>query len=338
MSREAWVFVEANEKGLLTYALERGFRTFVFPKPPGNLSSLGRFEALVLDGDHLLQDGKQTGTRVTIAKPDDQALATARAGRDAYVLVAAKDWKVIPLENLIAGLQGTRTKVVAEASSAEEARTFLTTLEVGVHAVLLRPRSKEEVQRLRDVLDSMEAEQLKLEEAEVTEVRSLGLGDRVCIDTCSLMKPGEGILVGSQSGGLFLVHAESIAAGYVAARPFRVNAGPVHAYALCPNGKTRYLSELAAGDEVLVVGRDGQARRAVIGRVKIEVRPLVLVRARVGDKQLATVLQNAETIRLCTKEGARSVAELQPGEKVLVRTDDMGRHFGMAVRETIVER
>jgi 3-dehydroquinate synthase II len=152
------------------------------------------------------------------------------------------------------------------------------------------------------------------------------------------MKPGEGILVGSQSGGLFLIHSESLESGYVAARPFRVNAGPVHAYALCPGGKTKYLSELQAGDEVLVVGQEGHARRAVVGRVKIETRPLVLLRARLGDKELATVLQNAETIRLVTPQGAKSVAELRPGDKVVVRTEDLGRHFGMAVKETVVER
>lgn len=338
MAREAWVAVEPEDRGLLTYSLERGFTTFVFPKEPGRLRSLGRFTALVLDGDTLLRDGRAAGTRVEVAKPGDQELARARAGLDEVVLVAAKDWKVIPLENLIAALQGSRSKLFAEVGTAEEARTFLTALEVGVQGVLLRPRAREEVQKLRDVLDAFDAEQLALAKAEVLEVRPVGTGDRVCIDTCSLMKPGEGILVGSQSGGLFLVHAESLEAGYVAARPFRVNAGPVHAYALCPGGKTKYLSELAAGDEVLVVDAQGRARRAVVGRVKIETRPLVLLRAKLGDKVLATVLQNAETIRLVTPGGAKSVVELQPGDQVLVRTEDLGRHFGMAIRETIVEK
>src|SRR5919109_1448043 len=141
MGREAWVAVGPEDKALLTFALERGFTTFVFPKEPGALAALGKFTALRLDGDRLLRDGKPIGTRVEVAKPDDQGLARARAGVDEVVLVAANDWRIIPLENLIAALQGTRTKVFAEVRTAEEARTFLTTLEVGVHGVLLRPQA-----------------------------------------------------------------------------------------------------------------------------------------------------------------------------------------------------
>ena len=51
------------------------------------------------------------------------------------------------------------------------------------------------------------------------------------------------MLVGNSSSGLFLIHAETIESGYVAARPFRVNAGPVHAYVYLPEGATKYLSD-----------------------------------------------------------------------------------------------
>ena len=34
--------------------------------------------------------------------------------------------------------------------------------------------------------------------------------------------------------------------------------------------KTRYLSELQAGDDVMIVRSDGDTRHGVIGRVKIE--------------------------------------------------------------------
>jgi 3-dehydroquinate synthase II len=338
MAREAWVQLEPDEKNLLTWSLERGFTTFVVPKDAGKLRSLGKFDLLTLEGDKLVRDGKPIGTRAEIATPADQERARARAVGDDVLLIAARDWRIIPLENLIAALQGSRTRIFAEVRTAEEARTFLTTLEVGVHGVLLKPAHRDEVQKLRDVLDAMEAEKVTLAQAEIVEVKPAGVGDRVCIDTCSLMKPGEGILTGSQSGGLFLVHSECLESGYVASRPFRVNAGPVHAYALCPRGKTKYLSELQTGDEVLVVDPQGHARRAVVGRVKIETRPMVVVKAKLGDKTLTSIFQNAETIRLVTPQGARSVAELQPGDKVLVRTEDTGRHFGMAVKETIVEK
>ncbi len=39
---------------------------------------------------------------------------------------------------------------------------------------------------------------------------------------------------------------------YINSRPFRVNAGPCHAYVHMPGDKTAYLSELSSGMEVLV--------------------------------------------------------------------------------------
>ena len=49
----------------------------------------------------------------------------------------------------------------------------------------------------------------------------------------------------------------------------------VHAYTACPNNQTAYLAELKSGKEVLVVDGEGRQRSAIIGRVKIETRPLV---------------------------------------------------------------
>ena len=58
--------------------------------------------------------------------------------------------------------------------------------------------------------------------------------------------------------GTFLVHAETEHNEYVAARPFRINAGGVHAYAMMPGDKTCYVGELRSGDEVLIVDKDGR--------------------------------------------------------------------------------
>lgn len=57
--------------------------------------------------------------------------------------------------------------------------------------------------------------------------------------------------------------------------------GPVHTYVAIPGGKTCYLSELKSGKEVIVVDQKGQQRTAIVGRVKIETRPLILVEAKV---------------------------------------------------------
>lgn len=179
----------------------------------------------------------------------------------------------------------------------------------------------------------------ELKSATITRLEPVGSGDRVCVDTCSIMDIGEGMLIGSYSQGLFLVHSESLESEYVESRPFRVNAGPVHAYVMTPGHKTKYLSELEAGDEVLVVDKDGKTRPAIVGRVKIEKRPLLLVEAEYEGMKLRTLLQNAETIRLVTEKGEPvSVSELKEGDKILVYVEEAARHFGMAIKEAIIEK
>jgi 3-dehydroquinate synthase II len=145
--------------------------------------------------------------------------------------------------------------------------------------------------------------------------------------------------IGNSSSALFLVHSESISNPYVSPRPFRVNAGPVHAYTRVPGDKTKYLSDLSAGDQVIIVDFKGNTTVGIVGRLKIEKRPLMLVKAVVGDKQISTILQNAETIRLTDPEGkAVSVVALKPGDEVLVAIEEGGRHFGHKIEETITEK
>ena len=54
-----------------------------------------------------------------------------------------------------------------------------------------------------------------------------------------------------------------------------LNCMQVHAYTVCPNNQTAYLAELQSGKEVLIVNASGQQKTAIVGRVKIETRPLV---------------------------------------------------------------
>ncbi len=185
----------------------------------------------------------------------------------------------------------------------------------------------------------VEAEKSPLVTARIRSITPTGMGDRVCIDTCTNMSLGEGMLVGNSSSALFLIHAESITNPYVAPRPFRVNAGPVHAYTRVPGDKTRYLSELSAGDQVLIFDHTGRATVGVIGRLKIERRPLMLVTAEIGDRVATTIVQNAETIRLTRPDGtAVSVVNLAEGDEVVAAVEEAGRHFGHKIEETITEK
>lgn len=274
---------------------------------------------------------------ITIRNKEDEQQA-ARATSSGFVVVSTTDWKIIPLENLIAESHKRKGKLIARVGSISEAKLALETLELGVDGVLFDGKASE-IPKAKELVEKMGRAKVTLQVAKVTRIKPVGMGDRVCVDTCSLFEKGEGMLVGSQSSGLFLVHSETIESQYVAARPFRVNAGPVHAYTLLPNGKTTYLSELKSGDDILAVDSVGNTRVLVIGRMKIEKRPLMLVEARAGKKTLSTILQNAETIRLVDGKGkALSVASLKKGDEVLVHVEEGGRHFGIAVKETIEEK
>jgi 3-dehydroquinate synthase II len=148
------------------------------------------------------------------------------------------------------------------------------------------------------------------------------------------------MLVGNGSAGMFLVCAENVPNPYVLPRPFRVNAGAVHSYCRVPGGRTAYLSDLVSGSGVLLVDDSGGGEAAWVGRAKVERRPLVLVRA-VGPSgnEHSIVLQNAETIRLVGPGGeTKSIARIAAGDEVLLMEERAGRHFGVAVEETIREK
>jgi 3-dehydroquinate synthase II len=255
-----------------------------------------------------------------------------------YVVVVGKDWTVIPLENLIAELQKEEVKVIAGVKDAEEAKLAFETLEVGVGGVLLETSDINQIKRASE-LTQKGMDKLELHAAKITKLKQVGMGDRVCVDTASLLKVGEGMLLGSQGEGLFLIHSETLESEYVASRPFRVNAGAVHAYILAPDGKTRYLSEISAGNEVMAVDAKGNTRSVIVGRVKIEKRPLILVEAECGGMTYKTLLQNAETINLVGIGGKPiSIAKLKTGNEVMLYVKMVGRHFGMEVEESIIER
>jgi 3-dehydroquinate synthase II len=256
----------------------------------------------------------------------------------AYLVIGTANWRVIPLENLIARTKG-KSKLIAEVTNAEEAKVALETLELGTDGVLLKTGDADELLKTVAVVKP-EALKLEMAVAKITSIKPISNGARVCVDTCDLMKQGEGMLVGSQSAGLFLIEAEVNENPYVASRPFRVNAGSCSMYTLGNLQTTRYLQEFKAGDEVILVDREGRTRKANVGRIKIEIRPLILVEAEVQGKTIKTILQNAETIRVVTPKASKPVTELKAGDEVVVHLAARGgRHFGVSVPdETVIEK
>ncbi|MUV60540.1 3-dehydroquinate synthase II [Halobacterium sp. CBA1126] len=285
-----------------------------------------------------IRRGNADAAYVRILDERYEAFAEEAAADADHTIVVGEDWTIIPLENLIARI-GDETTLVAGVESSEEAETAFETLDIGADAVLLDSDDPDEIRRTVEVRDAAERERLDLAYATVTSVEEAGSADRVCVDTGSLMDDDEGMLVGSMSRGLFFVHAETAESPYVASRPFRVNAGAVHAYVRTPDGGTKYLSELSSGDEVQVVDREGHTRTAVVGRAKIEKRPMFRVEVETEDgDRIETLLQNAETIKVSTSEGRTAVTDLEAGDEVLVYLQEGGRHFGESIEERIIEK
>ncbi len=280
--------------------------------------------------------GKKVGRRFNVSSNKDieNILDSAKKGLD-FVIIEVKDWKIIPLENIIAKLHKMHTKIFSIARNAKEARKMFSILDVGVDGVIFNTGSMNEV---REALVYLGSKSFELSTAKILEIQEVGDGERVCVDTASMLNRGEGMLIGSRANFLFLVHNESVGSSFTSPRPFRVNAGAVHCYTLAPDGTTKYLSELETGVEILVLDSKGNARRAAIGRCKIEKRPMLMIKAKVGDEIGGIIAQDAETIRFVKSNGKLvSVTHLKKGDSVLVHSKPAtGRHFGMEVSDEYI--
>ncbi len=239
--------------------------------------------------------GKKIGRRFEVLSNKDieNILDSAKKGLD-FVVIEVKDWKIIPLENIIAKLHKIHTKIFTIARNPKEARKMFSILDIGVDGVIFNTGSINEV---REALVYLGSKSFELRSAKIIDIQEVGDGERVCIDTASMLNRGEGMLIGNRANFLFLVHNESVGSSFTSPRPFRVNAGAVHCYTLSPDGTTKYLSELETGVEVLVFNSKGKARRVTIGRCKIEKRPMLMIKAKVGEEVGGIIAQDAETIR-----------------------------------------
>lgn len=330
--KEFWYWVENYDKKLITTAIESGATAIVLsdPSKKDEVKKLGRVSIVSQEGDIKL--GKDVVYVLIKGKEDEEK--AVKYPPEVKVIVETTDWTIIPLENIIA----QREEIYAVVKNEEEAKTALKILEKGVKGIVLKSSDINTIKRVGKALEE-EEEKLNLCLVRITRILPLGLGDRVCVDTTSILSRGEGMLVGNSSAGMFLVHAETEENPYVASRPFRVNAGAVHMYIRVPGNKTKYLCELSTGDPVMVYDYKGRGKLVYVGRAKVERRPMILIEGKTENKKVSAVLQNAETIRLTRPDGTPiSVVELKEGDEVLGYTEEAGRHFGMKVEETITEK
>ena len=332
MSKKFWVNARPYNKKVVTTALESGADAILVPKgKSAAVKELGLIKTVAPDGD--LVPGVDLDEVTIKSQKDEAKVLKVASGKP--VIIRTDDWKIIPLENLIAK---RGTNLLAWVRDAKEASLALKIMERGVDGIVLDTSDLNEIKKTARVVRE-KGEKLKLVQATIQEVKPLGMGDRVCVDTISNLAPGQGMLVGNSSSGMLLVHAENVETPYCATRPFRVNAGAVHAYCRVPGGKTAYLADIRTGDPVLIIDEKGKTEVGFVGRAKVEKRPMMLVEASYKGKSISLVMQNAETIRL-TKPGGEpaSITHLKKGDRVLAFIEDAGRHFGVKIDETITEK
>ncbi|RJV00087.1 MAG: hypothetical protein DWC10_00710 [Candidatus Poseidoniales archaeon] len=315
-----------------------------------------RSDALHLEDDRLMDGGVTIGAYRLIGDGDGQRHAVSLMGSVNWLLVECKEWSMIPLENLIAARRGSHTKIAAIITSPLQAQGAGFALEEGVDAlvvpndpVMLEAALSVQAQRGEPVTAEASGEALQgtmnLCSLEVKRVEEAGLGDRYCLDFIASFRQNEGVLVGSSASTMFLIHSETIPSSFVPTRPFRVNAGSPHSYICMADGSTKYMSELTSGDRVMGVNLHGETRAMVLGRIKIEQRPMLKITANESHKNQRNTneshvyMQQAETVRLISDDARPiSVTELSPTLCVIGWNGHGARHLGVSIDSSVEER
>jgi len=313
---------------------------------------------------------KEDGTMMGIVVQDQDA-AIAAVGSVAWILIdmtkcheeietSDTSWRMIPAENIISVARGAGTNVAFTVDQTGDVMGLSRALELGVDALCVAADASNDlwnaVCAAREERGNVDSETKEVVEPSIVtghcrrKSTNTLLADRVCVDLVRTLSSTEGCWIGSSAQTMALVLSEAAPSALVPSRPFRINAGPVHSYIVLGDGTTtKYLCELEAGDEVLVFDATTGTSRAVgVGRLKIEVRPCVVVELFLlqegeNDKPPSQIiLQQAETVRLGESgEHFVRVTDLNPEETqspVLLRIATSGTHVGKAYSGTVIER
>lgn len=276
--------------------------------------------------------------------------AVVKRGYD-FVVVDMYHATYIPFELLVAHIRELPTRIYrvvpikelqGTVDDVNQSLNAFATLEQGVD-VLLASSKVDEIEELGRQVELCQPGQLELIEAEVVSVQHTKMGDRVCVDTTTLMNSEEGMIIGATGWGGIFVCSETHELPHMNLREFRVNAGAVHSYIWGPGGAAIYLSEMRAGGQVLAVDVRGRTRIVTVGRAKIERRPLLLITCKAHwngqDIEIKTFVQNDWHVRIMGADRkVRNSTLVRPGDKLLAHPDIPGRHTGLRVSETIVEK
>jgi 3-amino-4-hydroxybenzoic acid synthase len=283
--------------------------------------------------------GMLFGGYVEVVDAESLDAACASVVRDPVSVLRFADPTNIPLEIVLAAAADADGLIITAVDRVEEAPVHLGVLEHGPGGLLLAPSAPGEAGRLKDAVERRSPD-LHLTELKIETVTHAGMGERACVDTCTYLAKDEGILVGSRSKGMVLCVSETHPLPYMPTRPFRVNAGAIMSYTMADAEHTRYLSELVAGATVLAVGADGRTRPAVVGRVKIETRPLLSIDAVAPTgERVNIIVQDDWHVRILGPGGTvLNSTALRPGDKILGYLPTRERHVGYPIDELCYEQ
>ncbi|TFB21367.1 3-dehydroquinate synthase [Filobacillus milosensis] len=307
-----------------------------------DLENIPQGECVFSTDQDLLERAKEKGYQTCVYLEVNDKEALEQSWKDALKFdYAAVDFDLptnIPLELIIAKLQERNTVLLRKTTNFDDVELALGCLETGSDGVMFTSDELEETMKLVDYLKKGESSKLNLHPMKVTEVKHVGMGVRGCIDTTDIMTQDEGMLVGSTSSGGIFVCSETHYLPYMNLRPFRVNAGAVHSYVWMPNDTSEYISDLAVGSKVLCVNTAGETRELTVGRIKKEVRPLLLIKGVVEGTELNVIVQDDWHIRVMGADGKpRNANKVEVGDELLAYVCEPGRHVGIKVNETITE-
>ncbi len=312
-------------------------------KKAEDLNGINSSETVLSADQSLLELAKNRGYKTCVYISVEGRAAMEQSWQDAveydYLLVGFDLPTNIPLELIIARLQNSNTVLLKRVTTFTEMEVVFGVLEKGSDGVLFAGTDFHEIMKINEYLSTQDRQNIELNPLTVSEIRNVGMGLRACIDTTGLMTQDEGMIVGSTSQGGIFVCSETHYLPYMNLRPFRVNAGAIHSYIWMPNDTAEYLSDLAAGSRVLSVSTGGQARVLTVGRVKMEVRPLLLIKGVAAGKEINVIVQDDWHIRIMGADGKpRNASLIRPGDELLAYVCEPGRHVGIKVSETIIEK
>ena len=97
----------------------------------------------------------------------------------------------------------------------------------------------------------------------------------------------------------------------------------------CRETTAEYISDLQVGSKVLCVNFRGETRELSVGRIKMEVRPLLLIRGEASGCELNVVVQDDWHIRLMTADGQPiNSASIRPGDQTFGLLMSAGTSYG----------